>query len=309
MPTRLVLCVVAFALLALRADAADGLRVAVAGDQSTVDVFDGDTQVLRYQFGTAPVPKGIAPRYACGDYIQPLCGPDGEALTQAQPKDHPHHRGVMWAWPVCRWADKVCDPWAVRGLWVRPEKLRRAAIEHGHAVIDASLLWKWADKHVIARQEVFLRIAPQADRTRTVDIELRLTALTDAVSIGGRPKRGYGGFGIRMAPRKAQQITLFTDPPAATPRRAWIEYSDTFAGGKGRVGVAVFQHPANPLAPSELQKYPNLNYVMPAFPGAREFPLPKGTPVVLRYRLWIHPGHADAKALAAQWAAYAQAKP
>jgi hypothetical protein len=138
-----------------------------------------------------------------------------------------------------------------------------------------------------------------------VDICLSLEALVDDLSIGGRPGGGYGGFGLRMAPRKAQQITLLADPATAKPRRSWIEYSDTFAGGTGRVGVGIFQHIANPLYPAELKKYPNLNYVMPAFPGPREFPLPKGRTITLRYRLWIHPGHADEKTLSDQWAIYA----
>lgn len=306
MAVRSVVWLVVLPLLAACAEAAQGLRVTVSDDERAVDVHDGGTMVLRYHFGTAPLPAGIAARYACGDYIHPLCGPDGEPLTEAHPKDHPHHRGVMWAWPVCRWKGKVCDPWAARGCWSRPEKLRRAAVEGDHAVIDAALLWKWGDKDIVARQEVLIRVSPQAKRSRTVDIELRLTALVDGLGIGGRPKAGYGGFGLRMAPRKAQQITLFTDPPAAKPRRSWIQYSDTFAGGKGRVGVAVFQHPGNPLSPSALQKYPNLNYVMPAFPGPREFPLPKGKPVVLRHRLWIHPRHATPATVAAQWAVYAK---
>jgi len=285
--------------------AAGGLQTTVADDRSHVDVTDGQTLVLRFHFGTAPLPKGVPARYACGGYIHPLCGPDGETLTEAHPRDHPHHRGVMWAWPVCRWRGKVTDPWAVAGCWVRPEKLRVAAGGPVVAHIGASSVWKWADRDAIVREDVAIRVYRLEHRARVVDIEVTLEGLAADVRIGGRPGGGYGGFGLRMAPRKAQQIALLTDPPDAKPRRSWLEYSDTFAGATGRTGVAIFEHATNPLYPNALKQYPNLNYVMPAFPGPREVALEKGKPVVLRYRLWVHPGHAQPDALTDQWAAYA----
>lgn len=283
-----------------------GMKVVVAEDKASVDIEEGGKLVLRYHFGTAPLPEGIAPRYACGGYIHPLCGPDGEVLTDAHPKDHPHHRGVMWSWPVLRWGSKTADPWAVSGVWTRPETLRTAAATAEGAHVAASSLWKWGDKEPVLREELSIRAYPAQGRSRIVDIELAFEALEDGVALGGRPQGGYGGFGIRFAPRKDQRISVFTDPADAAPRRSWIEYSDTFAGGAERTAVAIFEHPSNPLYPNALHQYANLNYVMPAFPGPREHPLPKGKPLVLRHRLWIHPGQAHPKALAEQWDAYAR---
>jgi len=284
------------------------LRVTVAPDQKSVDIHEGDTRVLRYWFGTAPLPEGVPARYACGGYIHPLCGPDGEPLTEAHPKDHAHHRGVMWTWPVLRWEDKVTDPWAVSGTWTRPEKLQATEATPDVARIAATSVWKWGDQEPVLRETLDLRAHRAQGRSRVVDITLTFEALVEKLSLGGRPGDGYGGFGLRMAPRKDQKITLLTDPEGTQPRRSWIEYSDTFAGGTGRVGVAIFEHPANPLYPSKLHQYPNLNYVMPAFPGPREYPLPKGKTLTLRHRLWIHPDHADEKSLTEQWKAFADTK-
>ncbi|MBM4030927.1 MAG: hypothetical protein FJ291_03980 [Planctomycetes bacterium] len=296
----------AIALAASLAAAWGGeMKVAVSDDKARVDVHEGDKLVLRYWFGTAPLPEGIPARYACGGYIHPLCGPDGESLTDAHPKDHAHHRGVMWSWPVLRWKDKVTDPWAVSGTWTRPQELRTAAVTPAFAQVAATSVWKWGDKEPVLREETTIRAFPAQGRSRVVDIDLTFEALVDELALGGRPGAGYGGFGLRFAPRKDQKITLFTDPAGKEARRSWIEYSDTFAGGTGRVGVAIFEHPSNPLYPSALQQYPNLSYVMPAFPGPREFPLPKGKTLALRHRLWIHPDHADEKALGEQWNAYA----
>jgi len=130
--------------------------------------------------------------------------------------------------------------------------------------------------------------------------------LEEGVAIGGRPHAGYGGFGLRAAPAEQQKITLHWDPAGTQPRRSWIDYSGRFAGAGRTSGLAIFEHPSNPGYPSQLLQYPQLNYVMPAFPGQREVPLPRGQTLVLRHRLWIHPGIADAKTLGAVWASYAQ---
>ncbi len=307
MSTEAILRNLLFTALAAAVALGGEMKVTVSDDKARVDIHEGDKLVLRYWFGTAPLPEGIPARYACGGYIHPLCGPDGEPLTEAHPKDHPHHRGVMWTWPVLRVKDKVTDPWAVSGTWTRPEKLHATEGGPTCARIAATSLWKWADKEPVLREDLSIRAYPLQGRSRIVDIDLTFEALVDELALGGRPGGGYGGFGLRMAPRKDQKITLLTDPEGKEPRRSWIEYSDTFAGGTGRVGVAIFEHPANPLYPNILQQYPGLNYVMPAFPGPREFPLAKGKTLTLRHRLWIHPDHADEKALGEQWAAYAKA--
>ena len=85
--------------------------------------------------------------------------------------------------------------------------------------------------------------------------------------------------------------------------------------GKGLAGVAMFEHVTNPGYPSYPnpdgldripEKYPRWRCVLPCFPGSREVPLPKGEPLVLKHRLWIHPGEADEATVAYVWTAHAQ---
>jgi len=284
---------------------AETLTVKSDSAQNFFDVTEGDLPVLRYNHGTVPVPEGINANYARGEYISPLYGPDGEVLTDDYPRDHPHHRGVGWSWPVTRWKDEVRDIWAVRGVWARPVAIRRTTGGPVVAVIEAESVWKWADQDPIVREEVVIRAFRQVDRCRFVDVEVRLTALADGVAIGGRPNAGYGGFGLRAAPAEAREITAHADPADARPRRAWLDYSGLFAGGKGRAGVTIFEHVTNPDYPGELHQYPDCNYVMPAFPGSREVPLSREKPLVLKHRLWIHPDAAAEKTQAGVWAAYA----
>jgi len=288
------------------------LHVAVSDDKSHVDILDGDKLVLRYHYGNAPLPEGVPARYACGDYIHPLCGPDGETLTDAHPKDHPHHRGVMWTWPVTKWNGQRTNPWVCQGCWTRPEALSDPEVGPVFAQFRARQLWKWGDKEPVVRQEVTIRAYRQVNRCRTIDIGLRLTALVDGLTISGEPPEGYGGFGLRMARAKDQKIVVFSETNkreragnVVNESRSWGDYSDTFAGGTGRTGVTLLEHVTNPGYPNAWRKYPNLSFLMPTYPGPRDVPLPKDQPVELHHRLWIHAGDADNAMLADQCAAYA----
>ena len=283
------------AAMNVQADAAD----------SRYDIREGASPVLRYNQGTVPVPAGIATNYARGDYLMPLFGPAGELLADDYPPDHPHHRGIGWSWPVTRWGDEVRDIWAVVGVWARPVAMRRAEAGPVFALLDAENVWKWGDTNPIVREEVLIRAFRQTGGDRFVDVEVRLTALADRVAIGGRPHGGYGGFGLRAQSAEQRVITAYVDPPAAAPRRSWLDYSGVFAGGKGPASLAILESVTNPLYPSELKTYPELNYVMPAFPGEREVPLSKEQPLVLRHRLWIHAGMASESRLAEIWSGYA----
>lgn len=287
------------------------MAIRIRSDGSYYDVAEGELPVLRYNFANVPVPKGMPPHFAQGesyergDYISPLYGLRGEVLTEDYPRDHPHHRGVWWSWPVTRWRKEVFDIWAVVGVHARPVAMRRAEAGSVLAVLEPESIWKWKDQYPIVREEVVIRAFRQANRCRTVDVEVRLTALVDGVAIGGRPKAGYGGFSLRAAPCQERKITLHTDPDTAAPRRAWIDYSGVFEGSQSLSGVTIFEDVGNPGYPNPQHEYPNCNCVMPAFPATREIPLFPGQTLVLKHRIWIHPGRANEKQLSDVWSAYA----
>ena len=88
-----------------------------------------------------------------------------------------------------------------------------------------------------------------------------------------------------------------------------------FPGGQGPAGVAMLEHVANPDYPSFPNpqnadrvpgQYPRWRSVQPAWPGDREVPLSQQKALVLKYRLWIHPGESDEATLADVWTAYAR---
>ncbi len=322
-----------FRLVVAEEAASDGMNATHDKQQKFVDVTDGDRPVLRYNHGTVPPPKEIVDHfekgrehplyYARGDYIHPVFGPDGEKLTDDYSLNHPHHRGVFWSWPVLRYKGEVRDIWAVRvlanqpgGAWARPVAMNRVSAGPVLARIDAENVWKWGDEIPIVREDVSIRAFHSHDRCRFLDIEVRLTALADDVSIGGRPKAGYGGFTFRTLPEfEDRNIALHVDPQEASPRRAWFHLTGKIPGAKGTVGMALLEHVTNPAYPNypapktaervPFGKYPPWRSVTPAFPGDREITLSQEKPLVLKHRLWIHPGTVEEAVLSEIWDTYA----
>ncbi len=321
-----------FRVVPMKARSASGLTAKVDEDRQAVDVMDGGKPVLRYNHGTVPPPEKIVERYeknqkpplfyARGDYIHPVFGPDGEALTDDYSLDHPHHRGICWAWPVVRWKGESRDLWAVRvlkeepgGVWARPVSLDRVEAGPVLAVVEAENVWKWADETPIVAEHVTIRAFREHERCRLIDIDVRLTALVDDVSIGGRPHASYGGFTFRTYPQFDQRkIDMHIAPPGPVLRQAWYHLTGNFPGGKGPAGVLLMEHVANPDYPSYPNPqtsdavsggYPQWRTVQPAWPGDREVALAKGEPLVLKHRLWIHPGLSDSRTLAEVWSVYA----
>ena len=323
-----------FRLVAVEQPAADRMTATHDRQRDAVEVTDGSSPVLRYNHGTVPPPPEIVQRYeqqmdpphhyARGHYIHPLFGPDGVQISDDYSLDHPHHRGISWAWPHVYYQGESRDIWAVRvlptqpgGVWARPVAMHRVVSGPVLALIDAECDWRWGETIPIVRDRVVIRAFRQTDGCRFLDVDIQLVALVDDVAIAGQTKAAYGGFNLRTFPAFEQRkIDMHIDPAGAEPRRAWYHLTGIFPGGKNPAGLALLENVANPDYPNwpDLQDhpdhvpggYPRWRSVQPAWPGDRRVELPKGQPLVLKYRLWIHPGVKDDTALSEVWQAYAE---
>lgn len=239
-----------------------------------------------------------------GDYIHPLFGLDGEEWTKDWSLDHPHQRGIYWAWPEVDYRGERGDLHALQRVFARPTGHCTGESGPVFAQIEAENLWLWEDREPIVRERTTIR-AWRGDATgRFIDLECQFTAMADDVAIARRETKLYGGLNIRLAPVKDQQIT--SDPIGANPRAAWAQLSGTFAGGFHPAGLVVLQDPRNPDYPGDWVKYPEINWFQPAFPTAgTRYALKKNVPLRLNFRLWVRAGRGEASELAAVWAAYA----
>lgn len=291
------------------------MRVVHPPGSGSWDLFEGEQPILRYNYQTLEPGELLAQvsepnrKYARArsDYIHPLYGPQGEIMTQDWALDHPHHRGIYWAWPEVDFGLERGDLHALQFVFARPTGRCEGHVDADHAWIQAENLWKWEDREAIVREQVLIRAWRSRAGGRWIDLEFRFTALQPDVTLARRETRLYGGLNTRLAPVQEQRIAFHTDPPEVIPRRAWADLSGRFGGGTEPIGLAILQHPANPDYPGDWVEYPELNWFQPTFPQAEtRFPLAQDRPLVLRYRLWVHPGRKDAPALAAAWGDYTE---
>jgi len=237
------------------------------------------------------------------DYIHPLYGLDGEVLTKDWSVEHPHHRGIYWAWPEVDNGAERGDLHALQRVFARPAG--KCATRDGVdcAQLEAENIWMWEDKEPIVNERAIIRAFRLNEQGRIIDLTFYFTALKDGITIARRGMAHYGGLNIRLAAVKDQQIVFHTDPPEANPRMAWGKLWGLFEGGKAATELTVFQTRANPCYPGEWIQYPNLNWLQPTFPAnGTRYPLEKGEPLTLRFRLWIHrSGEATEETYREQW--------
>ena len=129
-PLLALACALAFALPAQAA-----VDAKLSPDQVTIT--DDGKPVLVYRARTAdPAQPGRL------NYIHPLYAPDGTALTEDGPADHPHQRGVFWAWHQVKLnGQPAADGWFMTGLtyFVKGQKFQGQT--DGSGVLTVDLDW------------------------------------------------------------------------------------------------------------------------------------------------------------------------
>ena len=265
--------------------------------------------VLFYQLE----PRSLAGEYERSNYIHPLYGLDGEELTEDFPADHPHHRGIFWAWhQVLAGSVRAGDQWLARNFsW----RLEDAQVLPGGGGIRVTHRWHSPDFEdgavPIVEEVANVLVHPTARDSRFIDFDILLSALQDGVRLGGsEDSKGYGGFSIRVRMIEALQITgpegAVEPSPGQMRLGDWVDFSGEFGSPDWVSGVAVLVHPTSEGYPQDwILRAPGTPSMQnPVWPGAEAIAVPQGEPVRLRYRLVVHRGGAAASDLAALSAAY-----
>ncbi|MEI8043000.1 MAG: DUF6807 family protein, partial [Verrucomicrobiota bacterium] len=276
-----------------------GMTAAQDAASGQIGISENGKPVLRYNYKTVEPgdvldkvtpPNRIYTR-ARSDYIHPLYGLNGEELTRDWSLDHPHHRGIYWAWPEVDYGTNRGDLHALQKVFARPTGKVHVRSGAEWAQIEAENLWLWEDSEPIVREEAIIRAYPARGQGRVIDLAFRFVALKDGITLARRGTAHYGGLNVRMAASAAQAISVHTDPSNAVPRRAWSDLSGVFATNSAPSGLTVLQYGSNPDYPGDWVQYPNLDWCQPTFPAAgTRYPLTRGQPLILRFRLFIHAG-------------------
>ena len=291
------------------------LRVVKDPGLGCVVVRQGETPVLQYNYATVSPPDGYLPQVSAGNrkyaqprsnYIHPLYGLDGYPLTKDWSSDHPHHRGLYWAWPEVQFGTQMGDLHALQTVFARPTGSLDVRSDREFVEIAAENEWRWNDQTPIVRETARIRVHRRTRDDRVIDLRFTFVALVDSVTIARRSTNAYGGLNLRLAPIEGLELCHHADPADASPRRAWQSAAGTWQGSSSAAVLTVFEHRDNPGYPGDYVQYPDLPWFQPTFPaGGTRHPLTRETPLVLQYRLWIHRGPPPTDAeYRTRWQAY-----
>ncbi|MFA5191684.1 MAG: PmoA family protein [Verrucomicrobiia bacterium] len=304
---RNMLMIVAGAVMAFAVQAEDAFRW-TEQPGGKLELTENNRPVLVFNYGLQ-LKEGVKEQFRRADYFHPIYDLDGVIITEDFPKDHFHHRGLFWGWPEVTVGGKTYDPWACVGMQQRFKRWITREAKSDCAVLGVENGWFLGGQSVI-RETVEARIHRCNDTGRAMDVAITLEAEKEPVSMSGRHvgNKGYGGFTLRVAPRRDPSVSLPTgrvEKDAIQVKAPWADYSAKFGTGAAVSGVAIFDHPKNPCHPTTwmTRYYGVLNPTWPALETAK---LEPGKPVTLRYRLWIHRGDCAAGKVAqahAEWLA------
>lgn len=235
------------------------------------------------------------------DYIHPLYGLQGEVMTEDWPIDHPHHRGIYWAWPEVDYRGERGDLHALQRVFVYPTGRYRVTDGVVFAQVEAENVWRWEGGDPIVLEWARIRVYRRTGQGQCIDLALFFTALKQPVLLARRQTNLYGGLNLRLSAIQEQQFLFHTEG-----QQAWAGAFGVFPKGNQPAGLLIFPHTKNHYHPPEWVQYPDLNWLQPTFPASGiRYELSPGKPLALRYRLWIRQGEAPPPDLwQAMWQAY-----
>ena len=252
-------------------------------------------------------------------YLAPIYSASGKIITRRFPMqevageshDHLHHRGLWFSYDdvngVKFWEN---DP-----SYTKPH-IGKIVVRDSRwttPTLSATMDWVAPGGNTLLVENRKMIFAGD-EKIRTIDFEITLTAAED-VTFGDTKE---GAFAIRLddqfTERKGGKMVnaegLIGMANVWGKRSNWVDYSTTLDGE--RLGVAIFDHPANPRHPTYWHARDYGLFALDPF-GRQAFDesaeeshwqLPKGQSLTFRWRVVIHPGDAISGQVAQMYASY-----
>lgn len=292
-------------------DSVPPLQILKSPDQ--VQVSEGDRPVLTYQCS----PTSRNGEFIRAGYVHPLVDLDGNTLTEDFPDDHPHHRGIFWAWhQLYVGEERIGDPWICKDFLAEVRCVEILPSCRPGVSFEATVDWtsplrvdREGTAKPIVREHSRIRVSPRCNGIRTIDFRISLLALEDGVRIGGSDDaKGYGGFSPRF--RLPDGLRFLADWGPATPRTQsvdaspWLDLTAPFGDSDHVSGVTILCHPSVPGYPQRWILRQKRSMQNPVYPGRHPVPLKVDDPLVFRYRLVLHRGEVTAEQIRKWHAAY-----
>ncbi|MGM0490335.1 MAG: PmoA family protein [Planctomycetota bacterium] len=288
-------------------------RVLIGGELFTEYVFRGHEKPILY----------------------PVIGPHGIGMTRNYPMrtdvageadDHPHHKSLWFAHkPI-----NDLDFWSTRSSAGRCVHDQLLEVQSGGArgVIRAANKWVHGDGKVIFTDTRTLGFKALGS-ARVIDWEITIEASQGPVTFGDSKEgtmairthpnlrlENAPGRGVTTANGQAVTSEGVRGRDVWGKRADWIDYWGTI--NDKVVGIAIFDHPANPRHPTHWMArhygYIGANpFGLNAFegkpPGTGDMTIPTGEKVTFRYRFLFHQGDPRKAQIAQHYRDYAETGP
>ncbi|MFW5657183.1 MAG: DUF6807 family protein [Bacteroidota bacterium] len=262
-------------------------------------IKENDNPVLFYQ----QVPKSLNGKYQRANYIHPLYGLSQEVLTEDFPEDHPHHRGIFWAWHQLWAGDKrLGNPWLCEDFSWNVTNVTPKQTKEGNMALFTECEWlspHYTDKNgarvPFAKDMTTILVSPATEQYRIIDFTIVIQAFVPEFYIGGsEDEKGYGGFSVRV--KLPEDITFKSLRKTIEPQTLavkaypWMDLQGNFVSGKKTKGMTIMVHEDNPYPINDWILRKKNSMQNPVFPGSSKFYIPEFKPLMLKYRLVIHNG-------------------
>ncbi len=281
------------------------LRRAQVSPMSLVATQDGywfsesGQQIMFYQ----RVTKSQQGKWPRSNYIHPLFDLDGNEVTEDFPVDHPHHRGIYWAWHQIFAGDqRLGDAWVASDFVAEVVAAKVIQADEQAAALRVEVEWKsplWMDNKKqpkpFMKETTVIRAHRATDKLRLIDFDIELQALVPGLHLGGSENaKGYSGFSARIKhPREvvfngqAGPVQPQTTGLAAGP---WIDMVGKYAAGDAVSGISILCHPSYPADKQLWILRSKSSMQNAAYPGQHAKPVTMEKPWRLKYRLVLHRG-------------------
>jgi len=235
-------------------------------------------------------------KHPANNYIHPLYCLNGDALTEAFPKDHPHHRGIFWAWTqVYSDTVNIANSWALENFTNKISDVEYN-ITDSTAVLKTTVFWEsplYKNSTPFVKEKATITTYKSNSNSRIIDFEISLLALAPKISIGGsNNEKGYGGFSLRL--HKNKNLIFTSEKGIVKPKKlqikagGWMDFSADFGKKNEICGVTLLCDSNNPNYPQPwiLRQEKSMQNVV--FPGRDRVLLSTEKSLVLKYRLVVH---------------------
>ena len=264
----------------------------------SLELSENGKPVFVYNFGGI-LATGFPETMRRSCYLHPVYAPDGTLLTDDFNKDHPHHRGIFWAWEVVTFDGKTDDVWTVKGFRQKFVRWKVREITGSTARLAVENGWYDGDRKFV-KEDVDILIRPTVNDRRVLDFTLSFEAADKPVIIVGTPDshKGYGGFAFRTAARDggATKTVILTEmgiseKDGVMARHPWAEIRGAFHGNKESVKIE--DDGSNPGFPNNgwLMRH-SFALLNVSYPGLDPITLHPGKPLILKYRVILSSGQA-----------------